>query len=69
MVTLGRDKYLSFMLEPSESFRVNNPVTVTLKDCTYGVRLFVSHSATGVLTPDRMRRETFLSLLYVLTYS
>ena len=69
MVTPGSDKYLGFVLEPSESLRVDNPVAVALKGCAYGIRFFVQLPAEGILTPDSMRRETSFSPLYILTYS
>jgi hypothetical protein len=69
MVTPGCDKDLGFMLQSPESLRVDNPVTVALKDCAYWVRFFVKFPAEGIFTPDSMRRETFFPLLNILTYS
>jgi hypothetical protein len=69
MVTLGSDKYLSFMFEPPERFRVDYSVAVALKRRTDGIILFSQIPSAGVFTPDSMRRETFLSLLYILAYS
>jgi hypothetical protein len=68
MVAPRCDKYLGLMLESPESLRVDNPVAVALKCRAYGIQLFVQFPATGVFTPDSMRRETFFSLLYTLAY-
>jgi hypothetical protein len=63
MITQRGNKDLRLMLEPTESFGIDDTIAVALETGPYGARLLPPQAASTELTLGSIRRKGFFPLL------